>query len=31
LGRVVAAFALAPTRDGLPDSTGMLPDMAPAP
>jgi predicted phosphodiesterase len=31
LGRVVAAFSLAPTRDGLPDSGGMMPDLAPAP
>jgi hypothetical protein len=31
LGRIVAAFALAPTGDGLPDSAGMLPDLAPAP
>ena len=31
LGRVVAAFALAPTGEGLPDSAGMLPNLAPAP
>jgi predicted phosphodiesterase len=31
LGRVVAAFALAPTRDGLPDSPAIMPNMAPAP
>jgi hypothetical protein len=31
LGRVVAAFALAPTRDGLPDSGSMMPNLAPAP
>jgi len=31
LGRVIAAFALAPTGDGLPDSSGMLPNLAPAP
>jgi predicted phosphodiesterase len=31
LGSVVAAFALAPTRDGLPDSGSMMPDLAPAP
>jgi predicted phosphodiesterase len=31
LGRVVAAFALSPTRDGLRDSGTMMPDLAPAP
>lgn len=31
LGSVVAAFALAPTEEGLPDSGSMIPDLAPAP
>jgi diadenosine tetraphosphatase ApaH/serine/threonine PP2A family protein phosphatase len=31
LGRVVAAFSLAPTGDGLPDSSVIVPNMAPAP
>lgn len=31
LGRVVAAFALAPTADGLADSAAIMPRLAPAP
>ncbi len=31
LGRVVAAFALAPTGDGLPNSAAIVPVLAPAP
>jgi len=31
LGRVVAAFALAPTGDGLPDPAAIVPNLAPAP
>ncbi len=31
LGRVVASFALAPTGDGLPDSSTIVPKLAPAP
>jgi hypothetical protein len=31
LGRVVAAFALAPTGDGLPDSAAIMPRLASAP
>jgi predicted phosphodiesterase len=31
LGRVVAAFALASTGDGLPDSSAIVPKLAPAP
>jgi len=30
-GRVVAAFALAPTDDGLTDSSAIVPNLAPAP
>ena len=30
-GRVIAAFALAPSGDGLPDSSGIMPKLAPAP